>query len=96
MQVEDAFVGILASESALAPTDISELIQDPPAGRAQVPALFAGQVLVHRVADFRAAFAWLTFAVRTAFQKREERGEERRSGRRGTGSNRARRRARYK
>lgn len=67
VRVEDAFVGILAREAGLTATDISELVQDPPAGRPQEASTFGGQILVHRVRDFAAAFQWLIFPVKTAF-----------------------------
>ena len=83
MQVEDAFVGLLARESGVRPIDISELIQDPPAGREQVPAIFAGQMLVHRVQDFEKAFAWITWSpLKQRREERRARGEGGRNRRR--------------
>lgn len=71
VRVEDAYVGILASEATrprVRPTDISHLVQDPPVGRPQLPALFAAQILVHRVggggggvAAPAQAFEWLLY-----------------------------------
>ena len=43
VRVEDAYVGILAAESRLQPTDMAELVQDPPVGRAQGRELFERQ-----------------------------------------------------
>lgn len=80
VQVEDAFVGILAREGGLRPIDISELVQDPPAGRRQEPALFGGQLLVHRVADFSRAFPWLIYPVKPAFERETRRGIRTRGG----------------
>ena len=65
--VEDAFVGILAEESGMSPTDITDYIQDPPAGRAQDPALFGGRMLVHRVTEPSKAFEWLIYPVRISY-----------------------------
>ena len=72
VRVEDAFVGILAEESALRATDITDYIQDPPAGRAHEPSLFGGRMLVHRVAGPGTvkAFEWLIFPVRVNFYPR--------------------------
>ena len=69
VKVEDAFVGLLARERAVRPLDISELVQDPPAGRKQGPELFGGLILVHRVHDFAKAFQWLIYPVKTAFER---------------------------
>lgn len=80
-RVEDAYIGILASESGVRPIDLSELVQDPPAGRTQEPSLFGGQILVHRVTDFPAAFKWLTFPVKAAgahVEKRRKKSGKRR------------------
>ena len=43
VRVEDAYVGILAAESRLQPTDMAELVQDPPVGREQRRELFERQ-----------------------------------------------------
>jgi len=67
VQVEDAFVGILADASGVHATDITDYVQDPPVGKEQTPALFGGKLLVHRVADPKNAFAWLTFPVRVRY-----------------------------
>ena len=67
VRVEDAYVGILATEGGVRPIDASELFQDPPAGRPQDAAVFGGQLLVHRVQEPQRAFKWLTFPVKTAF-----------------------------
>ena len=48
-------------------------VQDPPAGRVQEPALFGGQILVHRVKDFKSAFSWLTFVVKPAYEREARR-----------------------
>ena len=79
VHVEDAFVGILIKESGVGVTDITELVQDPPVGRRQEAALFAGQLLVHRVAQPSKAFEWLTYPVKPSFERAEQR---RRAGRR--------------
>jgi hypothetical protein len=63
VRVEDAFVGILAEESGVRPTDITDYVQDPPAGRKQDAALFGGRMLVHRVVNPERAFEWITFPV---------------------------------
>lgn len=89
VRVEDAFVGILARESGLQPRDISELVQDPPVGRRQEPALFGGQLLVHRVHDFEKAFEWIMFPVRPSFD-RELRLRARGGGAKGGGGGRHR------
>ena len=70
VRVEDAFVGILAEESGMSPTDITDYIQDPPAGRAQDPALFGGRMLVHRVTEPSKAFEWLIYPVRISYGAR--------------------------
>ena len=80
VRVEDAFVGILAAESGVTPTNVAELIQDPPVGRVQDPSLFAGQMLVHRVSDFTKAFEWITFPVRSPALERAPRKRRSRSG----------------
>ncbi len=36
-------------------------------GRPQTPALFGGRMLVHRVAEPRSAFEWITFPVRVRY-----------------------------
>ena len=84
VRVEDAYVGILARESGVAPIDISELVQDPPAGRKQEPRLFAAQLLVHRVHDFAKAFDWITFPVKPAFEREARRHARVVAGGRGT------------
>ena len=82
VRVEDAFVGILARESGVHPIDISELVQDPPAGRKQEPSTFAGQLLVHRVHDFEKAFEWITFPVKTSFERGRRKGSKKKKRRR--------------
>ena len=79
VRVEDAFVGILASEQLLSPTDISEYVQDPPAGREQTPELFGGRMLVHRVTDPKKAFEWLIFPSHTSLELAGVRRARRRS-----------------
>ena len=59
IEVEDAYVGILAQENDLQPTDLSDSVQDPPAHLRQAPSLYAGQFLVHRVDDFERAADWI-------------------------------------
>ena len=56
VRVEDAFVGILAAASKVAPVDIAAMVQDPPAGMPQTKEVFAHQILVHRVAEPARAF----------------------------------------
>lgn len=60
VQVEDAFIGLLARSRGLRPQDISELVQDPPASQLQTATLFRSQMLVHRVEEPRQAFRWIT------------------------------------
>ena len=72
VHVEDAFVGILAHESGLTPTDLTDLIQDPPVGRKVGPSVFTGKLLVHRVTEPTSAFTWLTFPVKTSFERAEQ------------------------
>jgi hypothetical protein len=67
VRVEDAFVGILAEESAVASTDLTSYVQDPPARQLQDAALFSGRMLVHRVAEPDKAFAWIAYPVRMDF-----------------------------
>lgn len=67
VQVEDAFVGILAQESGVRATDITDYVQDPPVGMAHTPALYGGRMLVHRVADPTQAFEWITFPVKVRY-----------------------------
>ena len=57
--IEDAFVGVLARDALVEPTDVSSRVQDPPAGRPQTADHFRGQILVHRVADMKTAMRWL-------------------------------------
>ena len=80
VRVEDAHVGFLAREAGVVPSDISDLVQDPPAGRAQLAATYAGQLLVHRVRDFSQAFIWMTHPVWTPMEQEMKR-EARRGGR---------------
>ena len=72
VHVEDAFVGILAQESDLSVTDLTDFIQDPPVGRTQVPALFGGQMLVHRVTEPASAYRWLTYPVATVLDRMDQ------------------------
>ena len=72
VKVEDAFVGILSSESGVHASDITEYVQDPPAGREQTPALFGGRMLVHRVTDPEHAFEWITFPVHVKYFDRAD------------------------
>ena len=81
VRVEDAFVGILARESGVRPIDISEMVQDPPVGRKQEPSVFAGQLLVHRVADFTKAFEWITYTVKPAYEREARKAKGRGKGR---------------
>lgn len=56
--VEDAFLGVLANASGVAPLDLRSF-REPPRGSRQGPKLFVDQILVHRVAEPLKAFRWL-------------------------------------
>lgn len=73
VRVEDAFVGILAAESGVAPTNLADYMQDPPAGRRQDPSLFGGRILVHRVVEPENAFKWIIYAVKTPWSSHKRR-----------------------
>jgi hypothetical protein len=63
--IEDAFIGVLARAGGIVPTEMGpiagrpSLFEDPAARQVQVPALFAGKILVHRVKDFDRSFEWM-------------------------------------
>lgn len=68
--IEDAFLGVLARAGGIAPTEMGpvlgrrpSLFEDPAAQQAQVRALFAGKILVHRVKDFDQGFKWMLLNV---------------------------------
>ena len=58
IQVEDAFVGVLARAQGIVPRDLYTF-QEPQRGSLQTREMFMDQILVHRVVEPYKAFRWL-------------------------------------